>query len=54
VGTGAMIHSGEGAEVDLWTQVPLTRVIEMLKYWGCRDRAKDFGRVFGEEEQQVE
>jgi hypothetical protein len=47
VGTGAMICSGEGTEVDLWTQVPLTRVIETLKYRGCRGGAKDFGRAFG-------
>jgi hypothetical protein len=42
-----MIHSGEGAKVDLWTQVPLTQVIETLKYWGCRGGVKDFGRAFG-------
>jgi hypothetical protein len=47
VGTGAMTRSGEGAEVDLWTQVPLTQVIETLKYWGRRGGAKDFRRAFG-------
>jgi hypothetical protein len=42
-----MIHSGEGTKVDLWTQVPLTQVIETLKYWGCRGGVKDFRRAFG-------
>lgn len=42
-----MTRSGEGAKVDLRAQVPLTRVIETLRYRGRGDRATDFGRVFG-------
>jgi hypothetical protein len=47
MGMEAMICSGEGAEVVLRTQVPLTWVIETLKYRGRSGGAKDFRRAFG-------